>query len=339
MLNFNSKSGEEISSAYLHHVMEESDSLAQEDKELRIFSCNSNHHHPYYDDECGRNYGTFLQHPASFDTIAMDPELKQKIIDDLDRFLGRKEYYKKIGKAWKRGYLLYGPPGTGKSSLVVAMAKYLKYDVYDLELSSIGSNSQLRNIFLAMTSKSILVIEDVDCYEEVHARSKTVQNDPRIVLKNKKKRKSSCTLSGILNAIDGLWSGCGEERIIVFTTNHKDKIDPALLRPGRMDMHIELSYLQPSAFSVLAYNYLGVRDGEHPLVEEIKGLLESTEVTPASVAEELLRSDDVDAALGGVVEFLKRKRVEEVNDGGHEGIGGVDPESKRMKMVSSDDED
>lgn len=253
------------------------------------------------------NYA-YLRHPASFDTIALEPELKHSIIDDLNRFLAGKEYYKRIGKAWKRGYLLYGPRGTGKSSLVVAMAKYLKYDVYDLELSSIRSNSQLRSIFLSMASKSILVIEDVDCFEEVHARSKTVevpQSEDSI-----KNKRTSCTLSGILNTIDGLWSGCGEERIIIFTTNHKDKIDPALLRPGRMDMHIELSYLMPSAFPVLAYNYLAVRDGDHPLLEQIQSLLKRTEVTPASVAEELLRSKDKEIALRGVVDLIKRKRME-----------------------------
>ncbi|GKV53016.1 hypothetical protein SLEP1_g59566 [Rubroshorea leprosula] len=95
-----------------------------------------------------------------------------------------------------------------------------------------------------------------------------------------------------------------------------------------MDMHIELSYLKPSAFSVLAYNYLGLRDGDYPL-EEIQNLMEYTEVTPASVAEELLRSDDVNVALGGVVELLKRKRTAEVNDGEDEGA------AKRRKLSDS----
>ena len=56
----------------------------------------------------------------------MDFQQKHAIVDDLDRFLRRKKMYKKVGKPWKRGYLLYGPKGTGKSSLVVAMANYLK---------------------------------------------------------------------------------------------------------------------------------------------------------------------------------------------------------------------
>ncbi|GLU19782.1 hypothetical protein SLE2022_360090 [Rubroshorea leprosula] len=327
-LSFDSEHREEIASAYLQHVITRAVSLEQEDKELEIMSCNNS---------------TYLQHPASFDTIAMDPALKRSIIDDLDRFLARRDYYKRIGKAWKRGYLLYGPPGTGKSSLVVAMAKHLKYDVYDLELSNIYCNSQLRDVFLNISSKSIIVIEDVDCYEEVHARSNTIVdvNLPQLAVNHpqlgvQKTKRAAATLSGLLNAIDGLWSGCGEETIIIFTTNHKDKIDPALLRPGRMDMHIELSYLKPSAFSVLAYNYLGLRDDDHPLLEEIQNLLEYTEVTPASVAEELLRSDDVNVALGGVVELLKRKRTAaEVDDGKDEGEAAKRRKlSENIEMIS-----
>lgn len=74
-----------------------------------------------------------LDHPATFDTMAMDPDLKKFLVEDLNRFIGRKQYYKRVGKPWKRGYLLYGPPGTGKSSLVAAMANFLKFDIYDLD--------------------------------------------------------------------------------------------------------------------------------------------------------------------------------------------------------------
>lgn len=123
------------------------------------------------------------------------------------------------------------------------------------------------------------------------------------------------SLSGLLNFIDGLWSCCGDERIIVFTTNHKEKIDPALLRPGRMDMHIHMSYCTPQAFETLASNYLGISpidfdsdSNNHPVFSEIRGLLENAEVTPADIAEQLMKSEDPDIALAEVVKFLKRKR-------------------------------
>lgn len=86
----------------------------------------------------------------------------------------------------------------------------------------------------------------------------------------------------MLNFIDGLWSSCGDERIIVFTTNHKNRLDPALLRPGRMDMHIHMSYCNPSGIRILVSNYLGIND--HNLFPEIDELLTKVEVTPAKIA-------------------------------------------------------
>lgn len=118
------------------------------------------------------------------------------------------------------------------------------------------------------------------------------------------------TLSGILNFIDGLWSSFGDERIIVFTTNHKERLDPALLRPGRMDMHINMSYCTGLGFRTLVSNYLGLDGLNHPLCEEIERLIDSTEVTPAELAEELMQDDDTDVVLRGVVSFVEKRKLE-----------------------------
>ena len=117
------------------------------------------------------------------------------------------------------------------------------------------------------------------------------------------------TLSGLLNFIDGLWSSCGDERIIVVTTNHKEHLDPALLRPGRMDMHIHMSYCTPCAFKTLALNYLKLRT--HPRFNEINNLLEEVKVTPAEVGEQLLRNEDADGALADLIHFLLEKKRED----------------------------
>ena len=119
-------------------------------------------------------------------------------------------------------------------------------------------------------------------------------------------QQQNVTLSGLLNFIDGLWSTSGEERIIIFTTNYKDRLDPALLRPGRMDMHVHMGYCGWEAFKTLSRNYFLVDD--HPLFQEIQGLLAEVEVTPADVSEMLLRNEDVDVALLGLVEFLTAKK-------------------------------
>jgi chaperone BCS1 len=94
----------------------------------------------------------------------------------------------------------------------------------------------------------------------------------------------------------------------VFTTNHKDQIDPALLRPGRMDMHINLSFCTINGFRILASNYLDIRS--HKLFEQIERLLEKIQVTPAVVAEELMKGDDADVVLTELVNFLKQKETE-----------------------------
>lgn len=104
-----------------------------------------------------------LDHPSTFDTLAMDQKRKKEIMDDLDMFIRRKDFYKKVGKVWKRGYLLYGPPGTGKSSLIAAMANYLKFDIYDLQLTNVRDDSCLKDMLLQTLNRSILVIEDIDC--------------------------------------------------------------------------------------------------------------------------------------------------------------------------------
>ncbi|RCV19714.1 hypothetical protein SETIT_3G407400v2 [Setaria italica] len=179
--------------------------------------------------------GPLLGHPSTFATLAMDPDRKQEIVDDLDMFRDGKDYYASVGKAWKRGYLLFGPPRTGKSTMIAAMANYLDYDIYDLELTAVKNNTELRRLFIETTGKSIIVIEDIDC--SIDLTGKRNKNNKKKD-KNKKmpweEEDDKVTLSGLLNFIDGLWSARGGARIItIFTTNHKDKLDPAGADPHR----------------------------------------------------------------------------------------------------------
>ncbi|KAE9454221.1 hypothetical protein C3L33_13872, partial [Rhododendron williamsianum] len=151
-----------------------------------------------------------------------------------------------------------------------------------------------------------------------------------------KKHKEKVTLSGLLNFIDGLWSCCGDERIIVFTTNHKDRLDPALLRPGRMDMHIHMSYCTPGGFKILALNYLGLTN--HFMFTEIEKLITEVEATPAEIAEELMKSEEPEVALKGLIKYLHLKKIENVkaNFEGEKDIGVEEEEESQEIKVEAE---
>jgi len=259
-------------------VIEKGKAIKVQKRQRKLFTNNSHYDHDYKKLEWSH---VPFEHPATFDTLAMDPDKKQELIQDLSVFSKSKEYYLKVGKPWKRGYLLYGPPGTGKSTLISAMANLLDYDVYDLELTAVKNNTKLRKLLIETTSKSIIVIEDIDCSLNLSGKRRnkegeaTEEDKGKAEIKREEKEESKVTLSGLLNFIDGLWSACGGERLIVFTTNYVDELDPALIRRGRMDMHIELSYCTFQAFKLLAMNYLGIED--HALFGDIKELMQKHE--------------------------------------------------------------
>ncbi|XP_059659089.1 AAA-ATPase At3g50940-like [Cornus florida] len=272
-LCFYEKYKEKVLSSYLPYVLERSKAIKKETKVVKL----------YFLGVDGSLQPLNFGHPSTFDTLAMDPPLKKELIDDLDSL---------VGKSWKRGYLVYGPSGTGKSSLVAAMANYLKFDIYAFELTSrLMSNSELTSLLLSTTKRSIIVIEDIDCSE----------------LQDRPDQSDSQKTLGLLNFIDGVWSSCGEERIVVITT--KDKLHhPTLLTRESMYMHIHMSYCNFCGFKFLASNYLDITN--HYMFPEIENLLVEVEVTQAEVAQELMKSDAADIALRGLTQFLKRKRIE-----------------------------
>ena len=218
--------------------------------------------------------------------------------------------------------------------MIAAMANYLDYDVYDIELTSVRTNTDLRKLFIETTSKSIIVIEDIDCSLDLTGKRKNKKKqaaaegdgesskdgggkkDGAEAAAGKEeeeekedKSASKVTLSGVLNFIDGLWSASGGERIIVFTTNHVEKLDPALIRRGRMDKHIEMSYCCFESFRFLARVYLDV--DAHPLFDAVASLLREADMTPADVAEHLTPKGpgkDADSCLAALVEALHKAK-------------------------------
>ncbi|KAI5084792.1 hypothetical protein GOP47_0000961 [Adiantum capillus-veneris] len=319
ILKLHKKDKNRVLKPYMEHILKQAREIRHKNRERLLYTNgrNDSFRHPWD--------SVPFKHPSTFETLALDPVKKRQIEEDLQAFAMGEEFYRRTGRAWKRGYLLYGPPGTGKSSLIAAMANLLRYDVYDLELTQVRSNAELRKLLLRTTSKSIIVIEDIDCSLELGSRagsSTRLSRAPTLGIRRsttsmdshsfggglkggvesgrgggldecalmQSSPSSSCssmTLSGLLNFTDGLWSCCGDERIFVFTTNQIESLDPALLRSGRMDMHIFMSHCTFEAFKILAFNYLGIKD--HPLFAEIEEAMDCAQMTPAEVSEILIR--------------------------------------------------
>ncbi|OMO84645.1 ATPase, AAA-type, core [Corchorus olitorius] len=160
-LSFQKKHAEMVKSKYLPHVISMAKKLKNQNRMVKFHTVRR---------ERWSSSPVNLDHPMTFSTLAMDGDLKKTIVEDLDSFTNGKEYYKKIGKVWKRGYLLYGPPGTGKSSLIAAMANHLNFDIYNLNLSAVNSDSSLEFLLLHVSNRSILVIEDIDCTVKLQNR-------------------------------------------------------------------------------------------------------------------------------------------------------------------------
>ncbi|KAE8732401.1 putative r2r3-myb transcription factor [Hibiscus syriacus] len=289
-----------ILDSYLDYIMEKANEIRRKNQD-RLLYTNSrggsldSRGHPWE--------SVPFKHPSTFDTLAMDPLKKQEIMNDLMDFANDQSFYQKTGRAWKRGYLLYGPPGTGKSSMIAAMANYLSYDIYDLELTEVHNNSELRKLLMKTSSKSIVVIEDIDCSINLTNRKKNSSStgtrnyyDPEMRCGSGsgpgEDGGNSITLSGLLNFTDGLWSCCGSERIFVFTTNHIEKLDPALLRCGRMDMHIFMSYCSYPALMILLKNYLGFDENnlDAEFLKELAEIVNKVEMTPADISEVLIKN-------------------------------------------------
>ncbi|GLU11150.1 hypothetical protein SLE2022_279140 [Rubroshorea leprosula] len=338
-LTFHKRHRDLIIGAYLKHVVKEGKAIWVRNRQRNLYTNNGH-----------RWSHVVFEHPATFDTLAMEQGKKSEIVEDLITFSKAEEFYARIGRAWKRGYLLYGPPGTGKSTMVAAMANLLSYDIYDLELTAVQDNTELRKLLMQTSSKSVIVIEDIDCSLDLtgQRRKKTEKEEVQEETKDPKQRPpkderesrtSQVTLSGLLNFIDGLWSACGGERIIVFTTNHVEKLDPALIRKGRMDRHIELSYCGYEAFKVLAKNYLKLES--HHLFSRIATLLPDAKMTPADVAEHLMPKTargDAEIYLESLIKGLElakeKERLKAMEEGKEKESGPKEEEIAEMEENS-----
>ncbi|KAL4931159.1 bifunctional AAA family ATPase chaperone/translocase BCS1 [Aspergillus undulatus] len=164
-------------------------------------------------------------------SVVYDKGVKERIVEDVKDFLSSSTWYYDRGIPYRRGYLLYGPPGTGKSSFIQALAGELDYDIAILNLSERGmTDDRLNRLLTIVPKRTLVLLEDVDA-----AFSNRRQTDEDGY------RGANVTFSGLLNALDGVAST--EERIVFLTTNHVERLDEALVRPGRVDMTVRIGEL------------------------------------------------------------------------------------------------
>ena len=225
----------------------------------------------------------------SLKTIVLPDEQIRRIIDDADWFCANEKWFYDRGISYHRGYLFSGQPGTGKTSMATALASHLKKDVYLLNLSSIEKDDSIIKAFSDVSKGALILIEDIDALPAIHQRSEVDEKDDDDD-EDEDKKGIGISLSGLLNAIDGI--ATPQDCIIVMTTNHPEKIDKAVMRKGRVDIDEKLlpleGYLIERMYIMFTGNGENARRLTHDLCEpvpaaELQGLLMEHGDNPAAI--------------------------------------------------------
>ncbi|TVY17331.1 putative mitochondrial chaperone BCS1-B [Lachnellula arida] len=256
-----------------------------------------------------------------FSTVVLDESVKQSLVDDMKDYLHpyTRRWYSNRGIPYRRGYLLYGPPGTGKSSLSFAIAGYFKLKIYIVSLNSPAMNEEnLSQLFSELPKQCVVLLEDIDTAGLTHTRdNKSTSDDeapkplitavPGTTVVNPATPPPSTggriSLSALLNILDGVASQ--EGRVLIMTTNHIEKLDEALIRPGRVDMMIKFDLASHEMLTTIFRAIFATLEGDIPTPKSAGAIIRTPSKNYA--LEEKLRLEKERKEEEETAEMLKRK--------------------------------
>jgi chaperone BCS1 len=212
----------------------------------------------------------------SLDTIHLDEAVKAGLIQDVQTFQDARDSYVRKAIPYRRGYMFEGPPGTGKTSLIFALASLVDKPIYIINLNSIRNDLDLGRA-ISRAGPNVVALEDIDSLPASIDRA--VQAAPSLLGEADSRGISQ---SGLLNALDGI--GAKDGRILCITTNAPETLDPALIRPGRIDRRVHLGYIGMEAASEMFRRFFP--DGD---LTEFQANIESLlPISPANLQNRLL---------------------------------------------------
>jgi mitochondrial chaperone BCS1 len=170
-------------------------------------------------------------------TVVLPEGQLEDIVADMQRFIDGREWYGERGLPYRRGYLFRGHPGCGKTSLIMALATHFRRPICILSVGTLTSDLDLIAAVHSAPKDAIIAIEDIDACMSSHDRKRT----PDYLKKQKQGENTGVSLSGLLNALDGI--GTPDGRIFVLSTNYPEMLDDALVRPGRVDYQLAFTPL------------------------------------------------------------------------------------------------
>lgn len=177
------------------------------------------------------------QQSRQLDTVIVEEGVAEGLAADCRKFLGAGAWYRQRGVPHRRGILLHGPPGCGKTSLITALAGELDLAIATLSLADPDmTDSVLQARVADLPRNTVLLLEDID--------AAFVSRETGPALSTAHGGMSQLTLTGLLNALDGVVAS--DARLTFLTTNYPERLDPALIRPGRVDVK---QFLGPASSS------------------------------------------------------------------------------------------